>query len=60
MWFAISSLLLGLYGSELSAEDSKPAMRPISDAESVLAVYREESMSVPSRNRFMAMPRMRI
>jgi hypothetical protein len=40
-WLAAIALLLGLNASELSADDPKPAMRPISDAESVLAVYRE-------------------
>jgi hypothetical protein len=41
-WLAASALLLGLNASELSADDPKPAMRPISDAESVLAVYRQD------------------
>ncbi len=39
---AISSILLGLFVSELSADEPKPALRPITDAESVLAVYRED------------------
>src|SRR5262245_46019407 len=39
---AISSLLFGLCVSALSAEEPKPAMRPISEADSVLAVYRED------------------
>ncbi len=41
-WLALYALLLGLNTSELSADEPKPAMRPISDAESVLAVYRED------------------
>jgi len=31
-----------LTASELSADEPKPAMRPISEAESVLAIYRED------------------
>ena len=38
---AVSSLLLGLFVPTLRADEPKPAMRPISEAESVLAVYRE-------------------
>ncbi len=38
---AVSSLLLGLYVPKLRADEPKPASRPISEAESVLAVYRE-------------------
>jgi hypothetical protein len=41
-WLAVSALLLGSTVSELSADESKPAMRLITDAESVLAVYRED------------------
>ena len=41
-WLAVYPLLLGLIVPELSAEKPKPAMRPISDAESVLAVYRQD------------------
>jgi hypothetical protein len=41
-WLALYALLLGLNVSKLSADEPKPAMRPISDAESVLAVYRQD------------------
>ncbi len=41
-WLAVSALLLGLNASELSADDPTPTMRPISDSDSVLAVYRED------------------
>jgi hypothetical protein len=40
---AVSSLLFGLCVSTLSAEEPKQAMQPISEADSVLAVYRESS-----------------
>jgi hypothetical protein len=36
---AVSTLLLGLYGSGSSADEPKATMRPIADAESVLAIY---------------------
>jgi hypothetical protein len=39
---AVYALLLGLNVSKVSADEPKPAMRPISDAESVLAVYRDD------------------
>jgi hypothetical protein len=41
-WLALLSLLLGIIVSEPSAQEPKPAMRPITDAESILAVYRED------------------
>jgi hypothetical protein len=39
--FTLCSLLLGMFVSELPADEPKPALRPITDAESVLAVYTE-------------------
>jgi hypothetical protein len=39
-WLALCTLLLGCNVSEPSADQPKPAVRPIFDAESVLAVYR--------------------
>ena len=41
-WLAVYPLLLGLIVPELSAEEPKPAMRPITDSESVLAVYHQD------------------
>ncbi len=41
-WIAVYLLLLGLYLPKSSADEPKLATRPISDAESVLAVYRED------------------
>jgi hypothetical protein len=41
-WLAVYTLLLGLIVPELSADEPKPVMRPISEAESILAVYRED------------------
>ena len=41
-WLAVYSLLLGIILPEPSAQEPKPAMRPITDTESVLAVYRED------------------
>jgi hypothetical protein len=41
-WLAVCSLLLGIIVQEPSAQEPKPAMRPITDAESILAVYRED------------------
>ena len=38
----VALLLLRSYLSDLSANEPKPPIRPISDAESVLAVYRED------------------
>ena len=41
-WLAAYSLLVGIIVPEPSAQEPKPAMRPITDAESILAVYRED------------------
>jgi hypothetical protein len=41
-WLAICTLLLGFNVSALSADEPKPVIRPIFDAESVLAVYRTD------------------
>jgi hypothetical protein len=40
--FAVCSLLFGLYVLSSRADEPKPTMRAISEAESVLAVYRED------------------
>jgi hypothetical protein len=39
---AVYSLLIGIIVQEPLAQEPKPAMRPITDAESILAVYRED------------------
>jgi hypothetical protein len=41
-WLAVYFLLLGSIVPKLSAQEPKPAIRPISNAESVLAVYRQD------------------
>ena len=41
-WLAVYPLLLGLTTSDPSAEEPKPTTRPISEAKSVLAIYRED------------------
>ncbi len=41
-WLAVYSLLLGIILPEPLAQEPKPMMRPIMDAESILAVYRED------------------